>query len=139
MIFNGARLVCFHVFCYFSSFYIEKSYLLTKKRRQPRKQTHGYFVNFVGGRRDIRWTFVGHLVLTFVGHLLDIRWHLFWHSLDIYWWSVGIFGITCRSSEGNQRSNRFRMSVLLCQGPKPNISMISGCLDPWGTFIYGFK
>ena len=30
-----------------------------------------------------------------------------------------------------------RIFVLLCEGPKPNISLISGCLNPRGTLIYG--
>ena len=29
--------------------------------------------------------------------------------------------------------------VLLCEVPKPNIFMISGCLRPAGTLIHGFE
>ncbi len=32
-----------------------------------------------------------------------------------------------------------KMSVSLCEGPRPQNSMISGFLRPVGTLIYGFE
>ena len=32
-----------------------------------------------------------------------------------------------------------KILVLLCEGPKPQKSMISGFVEPLGTLIYGFR
>ena len=47
-----------------------------------------------------------------------------------------------RMSNTNNISGQFgcnKMSALLCEGPKPNMSMISGILSPRGTLMYGFE
>ena len=71
-------------------------------------------------------------------HLHQLR-RLFWHVLSHFYgkdaWIIGL------KAPGNYSDSSWsnKISVLLCEGPKPPNSMICGCLKPRDPFMYGFK
>ena len=64
-----------------------------------------------------------------------------WSVVGLFLWEhVQIIGLKYLGNSLNQCGSN-KMSVLLCEGPKPNISMISGFVSPGEPLFmsYGLK
>ena len=67
-----------------------------------------------------------------------IMYAMFEHLLAIYGKDVEIIGLKARGNYSHQFWPN-RILVLLCEGPEPNISMISGFLGPGESLFINFN